>query len=47
MARRGSGFWRVIRALFASLAAALDGLGGLPAARAEVRHSEPREEYRP
>ncbi|GAA2444700.1 hypothetical protein [Agromyces soli] len=47
MQRRRSGFWRVVRALFASLAAALDGLGGLPPARPEVRHPEPREEYRP
>ncbi len=47
MTRRCSGFWRVVRALFASLAAALDGLGGLPPARPEVPDSTRREEYRP
>jgi len=47
MTRTRSGFWRVIRAMFASLAAALDGLGGLPPSRPEPPTTEPREEYRP
>jgi hypothetical protein len=47
MATARSGFWRVIRAMLASLAAALDGLGGLPPARPEVPDAQRREEYRP